>query len=135
MRDRCPKVKKGRRCRRALHFDGLHVYRPPRARGRRSERDEADRAEFARQLEDRSEGWCEATERLRIVAPELALKVCTTGILHKGTDPHHLFPEDRDRGVHDPSRGLWLCRHAHDWAHDHPRLAKSYGLLRPDAAA
>lgn len=69
--------------------------------------------------------WCEAGGLLADGVP-----VCSSAA-HRGVEAHHVWPEDRDRGVHDPERGLWLCARAHRWAHDHPKLASVAGLLRP----
>ena len=51
---------------------------------------------------------------------------------HRGVWAHHMWPEDRDRGQHDPERMLYLCHHAHRWTHDHPALASQLGLMRPE---
>ena len=51
---------------------------------------------------------------------------------HRGAHVHHVWPEDRDRGVHDPDRMLYLCVPAHDWTHAHPLAAKALGLMRPE---
>lgn len=50
---------------------------------------------------------------------------------HEGTDAHHVWPEDRDAGRHDPDRMVWLCRTAHNWLHARPQLGRECGLLRP----
>lgn len=105
--------------------------RPISKVGRRKRASRSDEREMKRQLVERSDGFCEATRRLcDQFGHPTAISVCGTAILHPGTDPHHVWPEDRDRGVHDPSRALLLCRHAHDYAHANPAIAKTFGLLR-----
>lgn len=54
------------------------------------------------------------------------------GVPHRGAEVHHVWPEDRDRGVHDPDRCLLLCTAAHRWSHANPLLASRAGLLRPE---
>lgn len=99
--------------------------------GRRKRDSRADEREMKRQLLERSGGFCEATRQLSDhFGHATAMSVCGTAILHRGVDPHHVWPEDRDRGVHDPSRALLLCRPAHDYAHANPTMAKTLGLLR-----
>jgi hypothetical protein len=46
---------------------------------------------------------------------------------------HHIWPEDRDRGLHDPERMLALCFATHRWAHDEPKLSSAARLLRPES--
>lgn len=53
-------------------------------------------------------------------------------LLHPGAHCHHVWPEDHDRGVHDPERGLYLCAGAHRWVHLNPADAAILRLLRPD---
>lgn len=104
-----------------------------RARGKKALRTAGDERAFRSALQHRSMGYCEATERVANLADfRVVHTVCGTGILHAGTDPHHLWPEDRRRGLHDPERGVWLCRRAHEWVHANPRRARELGLLRPD---
>lgn len=68
----------------------------------------------------RSGGLCEAN--LTGVCPRWK---------HGATAVHHVWPEDRDKGLHDPSRCLHLCDLSHRWAHENPAKAKEAGLLRP----
>lgn len=65
--------------------------------------------------------WCEAN----------VPGVCPPG-LHDGHHAHHVWPEDRDAGLHNPARGLLVCAPAHSWIHTHPVAAAERGLLRPD---
>lgn len=89
--------------------------------GASKRRQKAAEARFRRALQDRSGGWCE------ILSP-----ACPAGA-HAGVDPHHLCHADRDRGVHDPARGLWVCRAAHDWIETHPQESYRLGwLIRDD---
>lgn len=72
---------------------------------------------------------CEAA---RLTDPTNAARwVCDTPGPHRGAHAHHVWPEDRDGGVHDPERMLWLCADAHRWVHEHPAAAAELGLLRP----
>lgn len=56
---------------------------------------------------------------------------CGRAYGHEGQHPHHVWPEDRDAGLHDPTRMLWVCAAGHRWIHDHPADASRLGLLRP----
>ena len=76
---------------------------------------------FRQALKLRAHGFC-----------EVQTPACPTW-RHEGCDPHHLCHADRDRGVHEPERGLWVCRAGHDWIETHPELAYEAGwLLRDD---
>lgn len=45
-------------------------------------------------------------------------------------DPHHVMPRGRRPDKkYDVDNGLCLCRTHHDWAHDNPIHAESFGLL------
>lgn len=100
--------------------------RKPIARvGRRKRREQAAESEFRAQVRMRAEGRCEAAG----LATRVGL-VCGTKYGHQGHHAHHVWPEDRDCGVHDPERGLWLCFEAHSWVHDHPEDAKMLRLMR-----
>ena len=89
--------------------------------GRKAQRERAALDDFRLALSTRHGGQCEAMLFTPIV--------CSLSP-HAGSDAHHVFPEDRDAGRHDPDRGLYLCRLAHQWAHNNPASAKSVGLLR-----
>lgn len=102
-----------------------------RGPGRKAKREQPEREEFAEVLETRARGRCET---LAFLDADGRLAACGTTRAHDGCDPHHIWPEDRDAGVHDPDRGLWLCRRAHRWVHDHPAWAKTLGLLRPETS-
>lgn len=101
----------------------------PKQIGKKALREQEARIEFARAVARNAGGYCE-TMHLPVV---VATMICTVPVVHAGAHAHHVWPEDRDRGVHDPNRGLWLCARAHDWSHTHPALAWEYGLLRSDA--
>lgn len=90
--------------------------RPLAKVGAKTRREAADLAAFRRALKARAGGRCEIR-----VSPEC------TGI---GTDAHHMAPSDRDRGRHDPERGLWLCRAG--WVHRFPERAYEWGYLLKD---
>ena len=94
--------------------------RPPKRRtplnkkGRKARREESALAAFRAALRTRSRGLCELD----------------CGRL--GTDAHHCCPADRDRGVHDPDRGLFLCRWCHNRVHSHPAESYRRGWLLVD---
>lgn len=92
--------------------------KPLPAKGAKARREQSALDAFRAALRGRH--WCEGN------TPD-----CPPG-RHPGTDPHHVWPSDRDRGVHNPARGLLLCRAAHDWAHDHPDQARPLRLLLQD---
>jgi hypothetical protein len=107
--------------------------------GRKREREAEAWAECKAVVAARSRGWCEAWDVVAsdgTVDGELAMiawasEGCSRG-LHAAHDPHHVWPEDRDVGRHDPDRVLDLCRRAHDWTHHNPKHASKLGLLRPE---
>ncbi len=101
--------------------------KPISPRGAKARREKAALAAFRAELLARSRGVCEAHLR----APTRWPDICGTRSQHAGTDPHHIWPEDRDEGRHDPARGLLLCRRAHRWTHSFPVSAAAAGLLRP----
>jgi len=74
----------------------------------------------------RSGGWCEATTLWGKVKPV----ICGQHFHHPGAQLHHVWPEDRDAGVHDPTRCLWVCGAAHRWIHANPIAAAELRLLR-----
>src|SRR5262249_55259452 len=94
-----------------------------RQQGRKVEREKDALAVF--RLELKARGWCEAQG----MADSYGQPVCGQTRLHRGSHAHHVWPEDRDRGVHDPARALFLCSVSHSWAHTHPADAKRLGLL------
>jgi hypothetical protein len=96
--------------------------------GRKARREREALEFFRDEVCRRDNGVCRAA---MLRGPRNALLVCGRRGLHAGTEAHHMWPEDRDRGIHDPERGLWLCTHAHRWAHEHPAEAAVLGLLRP----
>jgi hypothetical protein len=106
--------------------------------GRKAKRERPALDAFREALRSRSRGRCEARNLYLVPSSDglgwdsIHVPHVARGV-HDGCDPHHLFPEDRDRGVHDPARGMWLCRTAHNWTDDHPELAHRAGLLRPEA--
>ena len=85
--------------------------------GKKAKREARDLARFRLALHLRSGGFCEAHT-----------PACPPG-RHEGCDPHHLCHADRDRGLHLPSRGLWVCRPGHDWIETHPALSYEAGWL------
>lgn len=52
---------------------------------------------------------------------------------HVGTMMHHVWPEDRDAGRHEPRRTLWVCFWGHRWIHSNVKEAAGFGLLRPES--
>lgn len=93
----------------------------------KEEREREARARFSQALEDRSGGICEASN----VCDSFGRRICGRAGRHEGADPHHVWPEDRDAGLHDPARGKWLCRVAHRYVHAFPHEGSRLGLLRP----
>lgn len=95
-------------------------------------------AAFNTAVEARAGGMCEAPWYV-VIEKGMAARVidvphtCSQAFArHPGISAHHVWPEDRDCGRHDPDRGLWICRAAHRWAHDNPADAKLVGILRPE---
>lgn len=56
--------------------------------------------------------------------------LCETLAEHAGEHAHHVWPEDRDRGVHDPARIVWICAASHARIHANPNTARALGFLR-----
>lgn len=47
------------------------------------------------------------------------------------TDAHHIAPKSIAPHLrHAPNNGAALCRHHHDWVHNHPMKARALGLYR-----
>jgi hypothetical protein len=97
---------------------------PIKQRGAKAMREQDALDVFRHELKYRSGGECEVDNPT----------ACGTSQRHRGVHAHHVWPEDRDGGVHDPERGLWVCVRAHDYIHDHPALSAEFGWLRPDKA-
>jgi hypothetical protein len=89
--------------------------------GRKAKREQQGWDACRAQVISRSRGYCEGN----------VLNVCPSGLGHGASHVHHVWPEDRRDGVHDPERCLHLCAEAHRWVHDNPLEAGAYGLLRP----
>lgn len=90
--------------------------------GRKAKREEAAWQLCKAIVLARSGGYCEAN----------IVGVCPRW-KHGGTQTHHLHPQDRDKGLHDPARCIRVCSFAHPgWIHGNPKEAKKLGLLRPD---
>ena len=85
--------------------------------GRKAAREAEAQAEFRAEVRRRARGLCEG-----------ATPACPPGP-HDGHHAHHVFPSDRDRGVHDPERGKLLCAPGHTWTHANPAEAERRGLL------
>lgn len=108
--------------------------------GAKTRREKEDLDRFRAMLKARSGGRCEGPLGLVVTEPDGTVRVIVVPHDHEwnrvaghlGRDPHHLFPEDRDCGLHDPTRGMWLCRPSHNWVDDHPRDAHLVGMLRPE---
>ena len=115
--------------------------KPIRKRGKKAKAESASWLECKEAVRNRSSGACEVFDVVSAYRPNLAdvvnwqREVCDGEGWHEASDVHHVWPEDRDLGRHDPDRMLGLCRHAHDWVHGHPELAKQLHLMRPDDAA
>lgn len=91
--------------------------------GRRKARTLAAERQFRQQVRINAGGLCQ------IHSP-----ACPPG-RHDGHHAHHCAPSDRDRGVHDPARGLWLCFPAHAFVHREPAISYQNGWLLRDGAA
>jgi hypothetical protein len=102
---------------------------PLRATGRKATRERKALDAFKAAVHARR--WCEAQGLLRGEGYLRGKQVCSAS-LHIGEHAHHVWPEDRRTGKHDPDRGLLLCYVAHSYAHDFPADAKRLGLLRPE---
>lgn len=90
---------------------------PLRQVGRKALREMAALRDFRQQVRVRAGGMCQG-----------ATPACPTHA-HPGTDAHHLSSADRDRGNHDPARGVLLCRQAHAFVHANPEWAYARRLL------
>lgn len=97
---------------------------PIRKVGRKGRRERASIAFFNAKVAARASDICQAS----------GLGICNH-VPHYGSTAHHIWPEDRDAGRHDPERGAWLCFAAHRWVHTHPLRAGQLGLLRPDRSS
>lgn len=86
--------------------------------GRKARREAPALREFRRVIRERSGGACEIR-----VSP-----YCSGRMDHA----HHCCPADRDRGVHDPERGLGLCAACHAHVHAHPERSYRWGHLIRD---
>lgn len=96
---------------------------PLRQKGAKARREQVERNAFRFAVRARAQGFC-----------ELQTPACLP-YRHEGHHAHHLAPSDRDRGTHDPERGLWCCFPGHEWVHRHPERAYEAGWLRRDGAA
>lgn len=94
---------------------------PLRQVGRKAHREQPDLDAFRAAVHARR--WCEA-------GPPACLYY-----RHEGHHAHHICPADRDRGLHDPERGLLLCAEAHRWVHGNPAAAGRRGWLLRDGEA
>ncbi|HET7734341.1 MAG TPA: hypothetical protein VFK52_00080, partial [Nocardioidaceae bacterium] len=94
--------------------------KPLRQVGRKAQREQAAVDAFRLELRLRSHMFCEAST-----------PACLP-FRHEGHHAHHCCPADRDRGVHDPERGLWLCFPAHAFVHREPALSYERGWLLRD---
>lgn len=68
-------------------------------------------------LLERSGGRCEAD----------GFSPYCTGV---GAHAHHIWPSDRDRGLHDPDRMALVCAPCHEHIHRYPGAAGPRGLLK-----
>lgn len=131
---RCVYVdRKGRQCvRYGSHL--LHAYARLSKTGKRVQRERADLDNARAAVKARSRGICEAAfERINErEGSEDAHFVCGTWKTHQGAHAHHVWIADRDRGVHDQDRMLWLCDASHAYAHAHPARARELRLLLKD---
>lgn len=101
-------------------------------RGAKAEREQPALDAFRAALIARSGGECEAPAYVQTPTRVIVVPHSSTARHHAGAHSHHQYPEDHDRGVHDPARGLYVCTASHDWAHLHPDDGALAGILRPD---
>lgn len=94
--------------------------KPLARRGRKALREVSDLDAMRAIVRERNGGSCE------IWTPS-----CEPGA-HYGAHVHHVFPSDRDRGVHDPERCLYVCAPSHQFIHEHPAWARTRGYLLHD---
>lgn len=103
--------------------------------GRKAKREQATLDAARIEVRLRARGYCEASELYYVDFNRDDARVFTDVCRrqqHDGSEVHHVWPEDRDYGRHEPDRMLLLCSTAHAWAHANPARAASVGLLRPD---
>jgi hypothetical protein len=100
--------------------------------GPKAEREKPALDAFRTALIERSHGQCEAPPYVRTPTRVIVVPHSSTARHHAGAHAHHQYPEDHDRGVHDPTRGLYCCTASHDWAHRNPDDGALAGILRPD---
>lgn len=134
---------------------------PPRrsrlkqGKGAKAERETPALDAFRFAVYERARGFCEVMvisdpqkpfPFYEIINSDDRRMICGIDSPHPGDNAHHVWPEDRDGGIHVPERGLYLCWRAHRWVHDHvgkntllgidgqpvERTAKTLGLLRPE---
>lgn len=84
--------------------------------GPKAERQKADLEAARTVLRDRARRECEADFS----------ENCTGW----GTDPHHIWPSDRRKELHDPERMLWVCRLCHNEIDERRVEAERAGLIR-----
>ncbi len=122
-----------------------------RRKGAKAERETPALDAFRFAVFERAHGYCEVMVDAEtgkgfpfydLITSADRRMICGQDGPHRGDNAHHVWPEDRDAGRHEPERGLWLCYTAHHWVHDHPGellpdgrvtfgSAKAFGLLRP----
>lgn len=90
---------------------------PLRQQGRKTKREQPDLDAFRTAIAQRSRGLC-----------ELATPACPVGP-HPAAHAHHVAPSDRDRGLHDPARGLAACAVGHSYVHANPAESYQRGWL------
>lgn len=96
---------------------------PLRSMGRKQLRERDALNGFRRVIWERSGGMCEAHT-----------PACAPGA-HVGGHCHHLAPSDRDKGLHNPDRGLMVCPTGHAFIHNEPALSYEMGWLLRDGVA
>lgn len=91
-----------------------------RQQGAKANRERPALDAFRTAIAQRSRGLC-----------ELGTLACPPGP-HPAAHAHHLAPSDRDRGIHDPDRGLAACARGHAYVHANPAEAYERGWLIRD---
>lgn len=95
-----------------------------RARSKKMEATYRRRRELVADMLDNSTGdnWCQVILLIQQVDPAHRCGLYVA-------DVHELRSRGRNGSILDADNCVAVCRPCHDWAHDHPALAKEIGLL------
>lgn len=128
---RCPQTnRRGDQCRLPLgHNQRLHVFQVLASVGPKGRRERSLLDRCRTTVKDRADGMCEAWQHHLELVVSYPDQDCPPRP-HLGGELHHLWASDRDRGLHDPARCVWLCSVAHLWVDREPSEASRAGLRR-----